>query len=75
VWESADLLQARLVQAIATGDGVEFDYDGGNEPGQRRRVSPGLLFTVDGYPGTYLAGYCHERQAERTFLVDRLRLR
>ncbi len=67
-------LTRRLAQAIQANQALRFRYDGGSTPGMERRVTPGHLYTVEGFPGVYLSGYCHTRRAERTFLVARMRV-
>jgi predicted DNA-binding transcriptional regulator YafY len=62
-----------LLLAIRTGGAVRFRYFGGSGFGAVREITPGLLFSVAGFPGTYVSGYCHVRRAERTFLVERMR--
>lgn len=54
------------------GGTVEFRYDGGSEPGEARRVSPALVFHLQDSQALYLAGYCHRRQQERVFRVDKI---
>ena len=66
-------LQA-LTAAVGSGRLVGFRYWGGSTPGAKREVSPGLLFTAEGFDGVYFSGYCHVRNAERTFLVARMDL-
>jgi len=61
-----------LAEAVRRGLRVRFCYLGGSEFGARREVSPGMLYTVEGFDGVYLSGYCQERGAERTFLVARM---
>lgn len=61
-----------LAEAVRRGRRVCFRYFGGSESGAAREVAPGLLYTVDGFDGVYLSGYCHARRAERTFLVARM---
>jgi len=68
--EGAEL--RRLAEAVRRGRRVRFCYWGGNESGERREIAPGMLYTVDGFEGVYLSGYCHTRGAERTFLVARM---
>jgi predicted DNA-binding transcriptional regulator YafY len=76
VHESDDPVVGQFIEAARTGGHVEFDYVGGSEPISSRQVSPGLVFRVEGFTGTYVAGYCNLRKAERTFRCDRiLRLR
>lgn len=53
---------------------LRFRYHGGTIPAALREVTPGHLYTVEGFPGAYLSGYCHIRHAERTFLVSRIQL-
>ncbi len=65
---SADDRATTILLAMAAGQAVEFT----NVHGDARLVVPETLFTVEGYPGTYLRGYCHTADAERTFHLDRL---
>ena len=65
--------QVRALAAAARSNRrIRFRYYGGSTPGIEREVSPGLLFTAEGFPGVYFSGYCHLRRAERTFLVARM---
>lgn len=61
-----------LVESVQSGRRVRFRYFGGSDCGAMREVAPGLLYTVDGFDGVYLSGYCRARRAERTFLVARM---
>lgn len=61
-----------LAVAVHQNRRVRFRYIGGSECGSAREVTAGMLYTVDGFDGVYLSGYCHSRQAERTFLVTRM---
>jgi len=72
VFESDDPVLKNLIAAVLRQEPVEFCYWGGSEPGSERRVTPGLVFRVQDFPGHYLAGYCHLRQAERVFSVERM---
>lgn len=57
-------------RAIHTGwtmGDVEFTYEDSAREITRRRV------TVHSVTSTYLKGECHDRQAERTFRIDRIR--
>jgi hypothetical protein len=63
-----------LLSAIRGNRPVRFRYFGGSCFGVDREVTPGLLFTVDGFAGAYLSGYCHTRRAERTFRIERMAL-
>lgn len=72
VMDGAEPLTRSLATAVRAGRRVRFRYHGGSTPGAPRDVSPGLLFTVEGFTGLYLSGYCHTRRAERTFLAARM---
>lgn len=61
-----------LARAIAENQSVCFRYAGGELHRLKREVTPGALFRVDDFPGTYVSGYCHLQQAERTFSVERI---
>ena len=49
---------------------LSLRYWGGSTPGQRRHISPGVVFQLGGRGPLYVAGYCHLRRAERVFRVD-----
>lgn len=71
---ASTLPEARAVlEAIHTGETITFIYEGGTTPGVRRRVSPGFLFMLEGYPHLYFSAYCHVRGENRTFRLDRCR--
>jgi predicted DNA-binding transcriptional regulator YafY len=63
-----------LIAAALRGEDVTFRYRGGSTPGAERRVSPGLVFQARGCGLLYVSGYCHLRQRERVFRVDRAEL-
>ena len=63
-----------LVAAALRGEDVTFRYRGGSTPGVERRISPGLVFQARGCGLLYVSGYCHLRQRERVFRVDRAEL-
>lgn len=71
---TADPVGARLLAAGERGVAVRIIYWGGTQPGATRTISPGWLFRADGFPGLYVAGYCHRRRAERVFALDRIAL-
>lgn len=65
--------QVRLfVWAMLERKPVEFIYLGGSTPGQKRTVSPGLVFKLDELGPVYVAGFCHARGEERVFRIDRV---
>jgi predicted DNA-binding transcriptional regulator YafY len=74
VFETSDPTLARLIEATQAGRDLVFRYFGGTTPGEVRHVSPGLVFRIQDFPATYLSGFCHTRQAERVFRVDRMEL-
>ncbi len=56
---------------------LEFFYNGGTEPGSRRRVLPAILYhkiqdPALPHPPLYLLGWCTQRNAPRNFRVDRI---
>ncbi|MHB1235052.1 MAG: helix-turn-helix transcriptional regulator [Microbacteriaceae bacterium] len=57
-------------KAVATGVQVEFDYLNSRAERERRRVDP-LRIESSG-TDWYLRGWCHLRQAVRTFRFDRI---
>lgn len=68
--ESGDPVLQPLISAVENKSVLVFAYHGGRNPGAMRRTSPGLVFQCGEFPGTYLAAYCHTRQAERIFRAD-----
>jgi hypothetical protein len=71
-WDICDSAAASFIDAALRGETIEFYYDGGATPGQRRKISPGLIFSVEDGGELYVSGYCHERQEERVFRLDRI---
>lgn len=67
--ERADL-HAALVDAVAAGRRVRIDYVSTRGERQVREVDPIRVEGVD--DAWYLRGWCLTRDAERTFLVDRM---
>jgi predicted DNA-binding transcriptional regulator YafY len=60
---------------------IQFTYQGGSEPGQRRHVLPILLFQkitsqadseLPNLSPIYLLAHCLNRKASRTFRLDRI---
>jgi predicted DNA-binding transcriptional regulator YafY len=74
VLESDDPVTSRLLLAMREGRAVEIVYYGLNETGVRRRICPGTIFTVEGFLGTYVSGFCFLRKQERTFCCERMLL-
>lgn len=72
VTNSTDPLLARLLTAASAGESLDVLYYGGTFPGTVRQVTPLVLFTVDGFSGTYLEARCHWRQEVRTFNTARI---
>lgn len=69
VGEVEDLL-ALIHDAVARNVQLDFDYRGARGQGERRRVDPLRVESVDA--DWYLRGWCHARQAVRTFRLDRI---
>ncbi len=72
IWDSDHPSLLILIQAVRANRRVRFTYGGGSTPGSRRVISPSLVFAVKNFPGTYVSGYCHEREEERSFLFTRI---
>ena len=72
VLQSGDPVVAWMIKAMLRREKIEFIYYGGCSPGARRVISPGLVFTLNEWSHTYVAGYCHLRQEERVFRRDRV---
>lgn len=56
--------------AVASGTQVEFDYLNSRGEQERRRVDPLRIESAD--EDWYLRGWCHLREAVRTFRLDRM---
>lgn len=67
---AVDALQTSIGDALERGLTVAFDYRPLDGPAERRTVDPVRVFSND--TAWYLRGWCHQRQAERTFLFDRI---
>lgn len=74
VRESENSVVQALIEVMKAGEKFEFAYMGGSSPGAIRRISPGLVFMVLEFPHVYVMGYCHRRQQERVFRVDRMQV-
>lgn len=62
---------ALLYKALASSHRLHFQYQTDAGAITERTVHP--LLVAQAGEGWYLRGYCYEREAERTFLVDRMR--
>ena len=65
-----DATLALIRESVATGVQIEFDYVSSTGGSERRRVDPLLVESVDA--DWYLRGWCHLREAIRTFRLDRI---
>ena len=65
-----DATLALIREAVAGGVQLEFDYRGSRGEAERRRVDPLRVESMDA--DWYLRGWCHLRQAVRTFRLDRI---
>jgi len=66
----SDAVLGAIRQAVADGHQVEFDYSSPRGDREHRRVDPLRIESVDA--DWYLRGWCHLRQAVRTFRLDRI---
>jgi proteasome accessory factor C len=66
----ADATLALLRDSVARGMQVEFDYVDATGGSQRRRIDPLRVESVDA--DWYVRGWCHLREAVRTFRIDRI---
>jgi hypothetical protein len=65
-----DDLANMFIQAMLTGEAVEFIYCGGSKPGATRTVKVSLVFQHEPAGRVYVSGYCPERSANRVFSLD-----
>ena len=72
VLDTLDPVVEFMIGAVLNQQPIEFKYWGGSEPGQLRRVTPSLVFQIEGRGPMYLAGYCHARQQQRIFQVEKM---
>jgi hypothetical protein len=56
-----------FIQAMETGEAVQFVYLGESEPGRTRSVKVSLVFQHEPEGRVYVSGYCPERSANRVF--------
>jgi predicted DNA-binding transcriptional regulator YafY len=67
---SDDPLTNMFIEAMLTGEPVEFIYVGGSKPGCPRKVNVSLVFHHESGGRIYVAGYCPERSSNRVFALD-----
>ncbi|MCU1506209.1 MAG: proteasome accessory factor [Microbacteriaceae bacterium] len=65
-----DATLALIRESVAAGVQLEFDYSDSRGEHERRRVDPLRIESVDA--DWYLRGWCHLREALRTFRLDRI---
>ena len=65
-----DATLAVVRESVAAGVQVEFDYLNSRGEQERRRVDPLRIESLDA--DWYLRGWCHLREAVRTFRLDRI---
>ena len=61
---------ALIRESVASGLQLEFDYVNSRGEHERRRVDPLRIESMDA--DWYLRGWCHLREAVRTFRIDRI---
>ena len=66
----SDATLALIYESVETGKQLEFDYLNSRGQAERRRVDPLRVESVDA--DWYLRGWCHLREAVRTFRLDRM---
>ena len=66
----SDETLALIRDSVASGVQVEFDYINSRGERERRRVDPLRIQSMDA--DWYLRGWCHLREAVRTFRIDRI---
>lgn len=59
-----------FIEAMITGEAVEFVYCGGTEPGAVRNVKVSLASQHEPEGRVYVSGFCPERAANRVFALD-----
>ncbi len=65
-------LAAQFIEAMLTGKPIRFIYTGGSDPGAMRTVSVSFIFQHEQDGAIYVAGFCHERAANRVYALDRI---
>lgn len=66
----SDSTLALIREAVAAGVQIEFEYQNSQSKRERRRVDPLRIESMDA--DWYLRGWCHLREAVRTFRLDRI---
>ena len=66
----SDETLALIRDSVASGVQVQFDYINSRGEHERRRVDPLRIESMDA--DWYLRGWCHLREAVRTFRIDRI---
>jgi len=66
----SDATLALIRDSVASGVQVQFDYINSRGEHERRRVDPLRIESMDA--DWYLRGWCHLREAVRTFRIDRI---
>ncbi len=74
ILNSEEPVERFFIRALRLNQSVDFTYAGGSSFGAQRRVHPVLLYRVEGYPASYVTGFCELRQEIRTFRLDRVQL-
>jgi predicted DNA-binding transcriptional regulator YafY len=72
LYVSEDPFVQALIATMKARERFTFIYLGGSTPGSIRHISPGLVFMLEEFPYVYVMGYCHLRQEERVFRLDRM---
>ena len=67
-------LGKKLYSAAENGEVVKIIYLGGTSAGASRDITPVCLFRKSQYGSIYVTAYCHTRNEDRTFRLDRIEL-
>ena len=70
IMASEDAMTRMFIEAMLTGEPVDFIYVGGSKPGSARTVNVSLVFHHESASRIYVAGYCPERACNRVFALD-----
>lgn len=73
-WHPAHPLARIFAMAARNNHPMTFRYHGGSTPGAKRTVYPAEVFTVGWGDALYVSGWCMDKQAHRTFRIDRIEL-
>ncbi|WP_323757989.1 WYL domain-containing protein [Roseivirga sp.] len=68
-------IKETLSQAISSGMAIKIEYRNYDGASSKRKVSKVQYhneYQAEGYHNAHIRGYCHRREEERTFKIDRI---